>query len=187
MRPNTAVLRPLTTQYTSRHFIGQGVRPSSHARSIPSQARGFLTLKDHLYFAKSTAEGSGRRNGVVKSFGDTPLEFKTDMPKVAGGKGEGVNPEQLFGMGYATCFLGSLQLMAARAGKKELGEKAKVHSKVYLGHPKDPNLEGFGLRVELSVEGIEDDDIIAAAHNFCAYSRALTQGCEVTVMKARQV
>lgn len=24
------------------------------------------------------------------------------MPKVAGGKGEGVNPEQLFGMGYAS-------------------------------------------------------------------------------------
>lgn len=64
--------------------------------------------------------------------------------------------------------------MAARAGKKELGEKAKVHSKVYLGHPKDPNLEGFGLRVELSVEGIEDDDIIAAAHNVslpaCSFS-----------------
>lgn len=55
--------------------------------------------------------------------------------------------------------------MAARAGKKEIAEKAKVHSKVFLGHPEDPDVEGFGLRVELCVEGIEDDDIIAAAHN----------------------
>ena len=66
--------------------------------------------------------------------------------------------------GLAACFLGSLQLMAARAGKKELGEKAKVHAKVFLGHPENPDIEGFGLRVELGVEGIEDDDIIAAAH-----------------------
>ena len=104
--------------------------------------------------------------------------------------------------GLAACFLGSLQLMAARAGKKELGEKAKVHAKVFLGHPENPDIEGLGLRVELGVEGIEDDDIIAAAHEasvaapvahpplmltvvhqFCAYSRALTQGCEVTVVK----
>ena len=27
-----------------------------------------------------------------------------DMPKAAGGKGEGTNPEQLFGMGYASKF-----------------------------------------------------------------------------------
>ena len=92
--------------------------------------------------------------------------------------------------------------MAARAGKKELSAKVKVHAKVFLGHPENPDIEGFGLRVELGVEGIEDDDIIAAAHEaslaplpplliniadlahqFCAYSRALTQGCEVTVVK----
>ncbi|KAH9839241.1 OsmC-like protein [Rhodofomes roseus] len=183
MRPTTAVVRPLTTRYTPRHFVGRGVRLSPRASNPSPHARGILTLKDHVYFARSTAEGSGRIGGVVKSFGDSPLEFNMDMPKVAGGKGEGMNPEQLFGMGYATCFLGSLQLMAARAGKKELAEKAKVHTKVFLGHPENPDLEGLGLRVEVGVEGIDDDDIIAAAHDFCVYSRALTQGCEVNVVK----
>ncbi|KZT63873.1 OsmC-like protein [Daedalea quercina L-15889] len=183
MRPTAAAVRPLTTRYTPRHFNGQGVRLSARPRALPPHTRGILTLKDHVYFAKCTAEGSGRKGGLVKSFGDQPVEFKMDMPKVAGGKGEGLNPEQLFGMGYASCFLGSLQLMAARAGKKELGEKAKVHTKVFLGHPENPDTEGFGLRVEICVEGIDDDNIIAAAHNFCAYSRALTEGCEVTVLK----
>ena len=46
------------------------------------------------------AEGAGR-NGTVKSFGDAPLDLKLAMPKVAGGKGDGQNPEQLFAMGYS--------------------------------------------------------------------------------------
>ncbi|PCH36103.1 OsmC-like protein [Wolfiporia cocos MD-104 SS10] len=176
MRPTQAMLRPLT----DRAMASAGVR---HVRNpnMP-RARGILTLKDHVYFAKATAEGSGR-NGTVKSNGDAPLELKMAMPKVIGGKGDGQNPEQLFGMGYASCFLGSLQLMAARANKKHIAENAKVHTNVFLGHPTDPDLEGFGLRVELSVEGCEDDEIIAAAHEFCAYSRALKHGVEVTVNK----
>ena len=55
------------------------------------------------YFSKATAEGPGR-NGIVKSFGDSPLELKMAMPKAAGGKGDGQNPEQLFAMGYACEF-----------------------------------------------------------------------------------
>ena len=60
----------------------------------------------------------------------------------------------------AACFLGALQLVGARAGKKEIVDKAKVHATVFLGHPTDPNLEGFGLRVELTIEGCEDDALI---------------------------
>lgn len=137
------------------------------------------------FFSKATAEGAGR-NGTVKSFGDAPLDLKLAMPKVAGGKGDGQNPEQLFAMGYscaypllvrecmfdlnervAACFLGALQLVASRAGKKELAEHAKIHTSVFLGHPTDPNLDGFGLRVEITVEGCNDDALIQAAHEVC--------------------
>lgn len=64
----------------------------------------------------------------------------------------------------AACFLGALQLVGARAGKKEIVDKAKVHATVFLGHPTDPNLEGFGLKVELHIEGCNDDALIQAAH-----------------------
>ena len=63
------------------------------------------------YTAIARASGRGR-NGHVRSDGDRfTLESRT--PKEMGGSGDGTNPEQLFGMGYATCFLGSLH----RSGK----------------------------------------------------------------------
>lgn len=177
MHPTQAVARPLTARIM-KGAAGRYTRfPNQmHARSI-------ITLKDHLFFSKATAEGAGR-NGHVKSFGDAPLDLKLAMPKVAGGKGDGQNPEQLFAMGYSACFLGALQLQGARAGKKELTDKAKVHATVFLGHPSDPNMEGFGLRVELTVEGCPDDALIQAAHEFCPYSRALKHGIDVKVTKA---
>lgn len=171
------------------------------------------------YFAKATASGPGRR-GTVRSNGDAPIQLAMDQPKVAGGRGEGHTPEQLFAMGYScefigatfsaevsthasskACFLGALQLAASRAGQPELTETAKVNASVFLGHPKDPHIDGFGLRVELTVEGCDDDAVISAAHDvrnprviglhlsdtdniqFCPYSRALSQGAEVKVMK----
>ena len=68
----------------------------------------------------------------------------------------------------AACFLGALQLIGSRAGKKEIVENAKVNATVFLGHPTDPNLEGFGLRVEITVEGCDDDALIQAAHEVCS-------------------
>ena len=120
----------------------------------------------------------------MKSFGDAPLDLKMSMPRTTGGKGDGQNPEQLFAMGYASCFLGALQLVAARANKKELAEDAKVAVNVFLGHPQNPDIDGFGLRVEVNVEGCPDDAVIAEAHEFCPYSRALRHGAEVTVTKS---
>ncbi|EED85426.1 predicted protein [Postia placenta Mad-698-R] len=177
MRPTAAAFRPLTHRITTGAAITH-----VHNSSVP-QARGILTLKDHVYFAKATARGRGR-SGAVKSNGDCPLELKMATPKIIGGTGDGHNPEQLFGMGYASCFLGSLQLMASRMDKKHVAEDAKVHPNVFLGHPDDPTLEGFGLRVEITVEGCEDDDVITAAHEYCAYSRMLKHGANVRVTKA---
>ncbi|GJE94403.1 OsmC-domain-containing protein [Phanerochaete sordida] len=172
-----AVTRPLS----ARVMQGAAGRYTRYPNKL--HARGILTLKDHLYFSKATASGAGR-NGNVTSTGDAPLDLKLAMPKVAGGKGDGQNPEQLFAMGYSACFLGALQLQGARAGKKEMTDKAKVHATVFLGHPMDPDLEGFGLRVELTVEGVPDDALIQAAHDFCPYSRALKHGIDVKITKA---
>ncbi|TBU33944.1 OsmC-domain-containing protein [Dichomitus squalens] len=179
MRPTQAILRPLT----ERILTGSGVRYARNINAGGIQKRSILSLKDHVYFSKATAEGPGR-HGFVKSFGDAPLDLKMDMPKTAGGKGDGQNPEQLFAMGYASCFLGALQLAAARANKKDLAENAKVTANVFLGHPLEPDIDGFGLRAEIMVEGCPDDAIIAEAHEFCPYSRALEHGAEVTITKA---
>ncbi|KAI0744102.1 OsmC-like protein [Daedaleopsis nitida] len=178
MHPTQAFLRPLS----HRVLTGAGVRYAPTLNPAAVHKRSILTLKDHVYFSKATASGAGR-NGQVESFGDSPLELKMAMPKNTGGKGDGQNPEQLFAMGYASCFLGALQLAAARANKKEIAENAKVTANVFLGHPTNPDIDGFGLRAEINVEGCADDAIIADAHDFCPYSRALKHGAEVTVTK----
>ena len=46
----------------------------------------------------------------------------------------------------------------------DIAENVKVHTRVYLGHPTEPDLDGFGLRVEIDVEGCDDASVIASAH-----------------------
>ena len=54
--------------------------------------------------------------------------------------------------------------MAARSGDsaKEAAKNAKIHTKVHIGEPNDQ--PGFGLAVEIIVEGVKDQALIEAAH-----------------------
>lgn len=102
---------------------------------------------------------------------------------------------------FPACFLGALQYVAGAAGKRDAAAKAKIHSSVILGPAAE--MDGFALKVDLKVEGIEDEALIKAAHEvvfsllssaypplsypsvqFCPYSRALKHGIEVNVSKA---
>jgi Ohr subfamily peroxiredoxin len=140
-------------------------------------ARTVVTIKTVKYTANATASGSGR-NGQVASEG---LELDMRTPKELGGAGGGSNPEQLFAMGYASCLLGAIQLQARKLGKAEQGKNAVVHTSVHIGEPK--HLEGFGISVDIKVEGV-DDEVLAAGHEFCPYSRALKHGATVNISKA---
>lgn len=140
-------------------------------------ARSLMTLKEVKYTTTATASGLGR-NGEVECDG---LKLKLATPKELGGTGDGENPEQLFAMGYSACFLGALQLVARQQGKAKLGENAVVHASVSLGIPNER--PGFGLAVDIKVEGV-DDELVKAAHEACPYSRALVHGAVVNVSKA---
>jgi Ohr subfamily peroxiredoxin len=84
------------------------------------------------------------------------------MPTALGGKGDGNNPEQLFAMGYAACFLGALQMVAGQQGKTDAARNAAVHAQVHLGPPEGS--AGFGLAVDVQVEGVDDQELIDAGH-----------------------
>ncbi|KAH9946997.1 OsmC-like protein [Amylocystis lapponica] len=148
--------------------------------SFHRPARTIMTLKNHVYTAYATAQGAGR-NGTVKSDDDTSLELKLASPKAMGGKGDGNNPEQLFAMGYASCFLGALQMVAGKAGKADMARDAVIRTEVHLGQAND--MPGFGLQVSIQVEGVPDDDLIKAGHEACPYSRALQHGVVINVSK----
>ena len=62
---------------------------------------------------------------------------------------------------FPACFLGALQFVAGKAGNKAAAN-AKIHSSVTLGHSAE--LDGFALKVDLKVEGVEDEALIKAAH-----------------------
>ncbi|KZV75023.1 hypothetical protein PENSPDRAFT_681465 [Peniophora sp. CONT] len=98
-----------------------------------------------------------------------------------GGRGLGHNPEQLFAAAYASSFASALQQAASLLNKLDAVRDVQTHAAVVLGHPSDTN--GFGVEVSLTVEGCEDDELIAAAHDGCAYSRLLRKGGPVRVMR----
>ena len=52
--------------------------------------------------------------------------------------------------------------MAGQAGKKELAANAKIHTAVHLGEP--AGKPGFGIAVEIEVEGVPDEGLVRAAH-----------------------
>lgn len=63
------------------------------------------------------------------------------------------------------CFLESLHKSACQAGQREAADAAKVHASVYLGH--QVGSPGLGLKVHMTVEGVEDDAVILDAHQVC--------------------
>jgi len=121
------------------------------------------------------AEGHGRTS-------DGALEVDLRIPEDMGGPGGGTNPEQLFAVGYASCFESALSVVARRQ-KLDTGD-AEVASKVNL-HPVQGG--GFELSVSLDVSlpSVEDDDqaveLVRTAHEVCPYSNATRGNIDVSL------
>ncbi|QRW18063.1 OsmC domain-containing protein [Rhizoctonia solani] len=153
------------------------VRPSVRAAARQSvfatQRRTVISLAKTVYTAHATASGAGR-NGSTK-LDDGSLDIGLATPKEMGGSGQGNNPEQLFALGYASCFLGALQLVAKNKNVK-LSDDVKIKAAVSIGEVKRSG--GFGIGVELTAIGA-DASLVHEAHTVCPYSRILKEGAEV--------
>lgn len=66
-------------------------------------------------------------------------------------------------------------MMAGKMGKKDAVKDAVIYTSVHLGEAEE--LGGFGLAVDIKVEGVEDEELIKAGHDvrFC-----LTRGPRYT-------
>jgi lipoyl-dependent peroxiredoxin len=127
----------------------------------------------------TTATTQGGRNGrAILANGGLALAMA--LPKEMGGSGEGHNPEQLFALGYSSCFG---QAVLALAKKHDVdGQAAKVTCAVTL----DKDEISFGLKVELtlSIPGVDKaklQALIEDAHKICPYSRATRGNVPVTL------
>lgn len=126
-----------------------------------------------LYTAR--AHTTGGRDGQSRT-DDGRLQVRLSPP---GSPGDGTNPEQLFAIGYAACFLGA---MKAVAGKLNLSvpQDTAIDSEVDLG----PTSRGYGIAVRMHIKlpGLGADDarrLVDAAHQVCPYSNATRDNIEV--------
>lgn len=130
----------------------------------------------------TTATTKGGRNGraVLDNNG---LALAMALPKDMGGAGDGHNPEQLFALGWSSCFG---QAIVALGKKHDLdGNDARVTCSVTI----DKDETSFALKAELKVSLPGADKaklqaLVEDAHTICPYSKATRGNVPVTLTVA---
>ena len=118
---------------------------------------------------KTTATTKGGRDGRAIVEGGK-LALAMALPKDLGGSGDGHNPEQLFALGWSSCFGQAILVLAKKHGLD--GQAAKVSCDVTL------NTEGgFSLSADIKVSLPGADPaalkaLVDEAHQICPYSKA---------------
>ena len=133
------------------------------------------TLDKVLYTAETTAVGG--REGTGKS-SDGALDVKLSAP---GSNKPGTNPEQLFGVGYAACFIGALKAVSPKVGVK-VPDDVSIDSKVSLGPIKGGAAYGIAVKLAVNLPGLDDaqkKQLVDAAHEVCPYSNATRGNIDV--------
>ena len=129
-----------------------------------------------LYTAKTHTTG-GREGGSSRT-SDGRLDLKLSVP---GGPGNGTNPEQLFAVGWSSCFLSAIKIVASHM-KVRLPSDPVIDAEVDLCMGDD----GYSLRARLnaSLPGVDRQvaqSILDGAHQTCPYSKATRGNIEVAI------
>src|SRR3954452_14702249 len=105
------------------------------------------------YTTSATTKGGREGRAILENGG---LSLAMAFPKELGGSGEGHNPEQLFALGYSSCYGQAILALGKKHGID--GSTAKVTCEVTLNTD-----DGFSLAVELkvSVPGADKDKVQA--------------------------
>jgi len=127
---------------------------------------------------KTTATTKGGRDGRAVLDGGA-LALAMALPKDLGGSGDGHNPEQLFALGYSSCFGQAILMLAKKHGLD--GQAARVTADVTLKTD-----DGFSLAVDLKVSlpGADKaalEALVEEAHQVCPYSKATRGNIPVTL------
>src|ERR1700730_14521494 len=104
-----------------------------------------------LSTAKAPTTGGGE--GGASRTSDGRLDVKLTVP---GTKGDGTNPEQLFAVGWSSCFLSALKLVAAKL-KIKLPPDAAVDAEVDLGTTDGEYF--IQARLNVSLPGIDRETV----------------------------
>ncbi len=125
-------------------------------------------------FYKTRATATGGRSGRT-ALDDGSLAFDLVRP---GSGDSGVNPEQLFALGYAACFDSALSMVAQQM---KLQVTAKTSVEVGIGQRAEG---GYAPDIDIHIEttGIDAaqaQKLIEATHQVCPYSNATRNNIDV--------
>ncbi len=133
-----------------------------------------------LYTAEATVTGGRTGHGRTS---DGHLEVDLASPTELGGPGgPGTNPEQLFAVGYASCFQSAL-LGVARRDKLPV-EDSTLTARVGIG-PLGQGRVGLVVTLLVHLPSIPDraqaEALVARADERCPYSNAIRGNVDVTL------
>jgi Ohr subfamily peroxiredoxin len=155
---------------------GERIDAPAVAWTIPAQGFVFgeaAMAVDVKYTTEAQASGGGR-NGLSK-LASGMLTVTMTSPKELGGSGAGHNPEEMFAVGYAACYLGAMRFAA---GSEKLGTvppDATVTAHVGIG-PRDDGGFGISVNLKVSLPGVDRavaERIAERGHFICPYSNAI--------------
>jgi lipoyl-dependent peroxiredoxin len=152
---------------------------ADHERSHPAPA----VPRTVLYAAEAVVQGG--RDGAGRT-SEGRLDVGLSVPEeMSGTGGPGTNPEQLFAVAYASSFQSALFGIARGRNLDVSG--SQITCQVGIGPTGNG---GFGLTVSLDLQApnltvVEAADLMARAHERCAYSAATRGNIEVTLTVAR--
>jgi Ohr subfamily peroxiredoxin len=127
-------------------------------------------MAEPIYTATATSSGDGR-NGFVRS-AEGHIDQSVRIPSSFGGPGGATNPEELFAAAYAVCFHNALRLVAKDKGLA-IGDDSTVDVAIGIG----PDETSFVINATITarlpgVDAQQAQELVAAAHQICPYSKA---------------
>lgn len=136
-----------------------------------------MTTKLDKVLYTAQAHTTGGRDGAGRT-SDGVLDVRLAPP----GSGKpGTNPEQLFAVGYAACFIGALKAVGPRIGIK-VPDDTSIDSSVSLGPTNGGAAYGIAVRLAVSLPGLDAETkkkLVDAAHQVCPYSNATRGNIDV--------
>lgn len=130
---------------------------------------------------KTFATSRGGRDGRT-SLENGHMVLGMSLPKEIAGPNapDGMNPEQLFAMGYAACYNQALLALGKKHGVD--ATTARVTCEVTLD--KDETSFALAVALKVSIPGVDEAKVKALvedAHTICPYSKATRGNVPVTL------
>jgi Ohr subfamily peroxiredoxin len=126
-------------------------------------------------FYKTAATATGGRSGT-STLNDGSFSVQMVRPD---SDEDGVNPEQLFALGYAACFDSAMEITAKQLKLNAKGAKTSIE--VGIGQRSGG---GYGLDLDITAHlpGMAREDaqrLVEATHQLCPYSNATRGNIDV--------